>query len=65
MRLILTSLLFFTGLQTALAHTLGGDASLAEQLTHQVIGVHHIPLLVLVVAAAFVLFRRLLGNRSD
>lgn len=65
MRILQTSILFFTGIEAALAHTLPEDHSLADQLTHQVIGAHHIPLLVLIVTAGFVLYRRLRSGNDD
>ena len=45
---------------SANAHTLDGDAGFVTQLTHQLIGGHHLPLLLLIVVAAIFLARRIL-----
>ena len=47
-------------IQTASAHSLDGDASLAQEIAHQLTGAHHLPLLLMVVVglAALVLARR-------
>lgn len=56
MRMI-TSLLLLTGFAgTAMAHT--GDGVLLATLTHQVFGLHHLPLSILLVVAAALAFRR-------
>ncbi len=56
MRLI-TSLLILAGVsETATAHTGGG--LLPEALSHQVFGLHHLPLTILLVIAAVVVIRR-------
>jgi hypothetical protein len=56
MRLI-TSLLVLAGIsETALAHT--GDGLLPEVLSHQVVGLHHLPFSILLVIAAVIVIRR-------
>ena len=41
------------------AHPLGAEQSLLDQLSHQLIGAHHLPLLILIVAAAVLALRGL------
>lgn len=56
MRMI-TSLLLMMGFAgTAMAHT--GDGVLLTTLTHQVIGLHHLPISILLIVAAVFAFRR-------
>ncbi len=65
MRAVIIFLSTITALNTALAHPLDGDATLTQQVTHQIIGAHHWPLIVLVIAFALVLVARLRGGRSS
>lgn len=56
MRMI-TSLLLMTGFAgTAMAHT--GDGVLLATLSHQVVGLHHLPVSILLVVVAVFVFRR-------
>ena len=54
---ILTSLLLLTGVtETAMAHT--GDGLLSEALTHQLLGLHHLPInILLLVVVVFAIYR--------
>lgn len=54
---ILTSLLLLTGLaETAMAHT--RDGLLSEALSHQLLGLHHLPFtILLLVVAVFAIYR--------
>ena len=45
---VLAALLAAT--QTAAAHTLDGDATLAQEFAHQLTGAHHLPLLLIAIA---------------
>jgi len=67
MRVILTTLLALAGPAIGFAHTLDGDATLHEQLGHQLTGSHHLPILFLIGLGAVLLARRALGmaRRKD
>lgn len=54
MRLLNILFLTLAATSVATAHTLDGDATLVEELGHQVSSTHHLPLLALAVAAALV-----------
>ncbi len=41
------------------AHTAGGDESIPYELWHQLFGVHHLPVTILLAVGAIMLFRRL------
>ncbi len=41
------------------AHTLAGDESIPLQIGHQLLGVHHLPLTLLLVTGGIILFRQL------
>jgi hypothetical protein len=59
MKRIATGLILLTGLAgTAGAHTLAGDEGLLLQLDHQLLGLHHVPLTILLVVVGVILFRR-------
>ena len=62
MRILSFVLLIFTAFGAALAHPLGSEATLGEQLTHQAIGAHHLPLLLLFVVLAIAIVRKLRKN---
>lgn len=46
------------------AHPLGAETSLVEQLGHQLLGAHHLPLLLLVTAVAVLAAGRLLRRKQ-
>lgn len=50
---------------TAGAHTLATDESLALQLGHQVLGLHHLPLTALLLIGGIVFIRRLKNISHD
>jgi hypothetical protein len=57
MRLLL-SLFLLAGLsRVAEAHTLGGDDGILVQLGHQLLGLHHLPLTLLLIVGGILLFR--------
>ena len=51
--------------QAASAHTLDGDSSLVERLSHQFAGVHHLPLTLLVIAGIGLALWRLNRKRQS
>ncbi len=60
MKKLLTSLILLTGAANpALAHTLAGDEGLITRLDHQVFGVHHLPLTILLLVIGVMIFTRL------
>jgi hypothetical protein len=60
---ILTTILFLFGAATvAQAHSLPADKNILLQLFHQLFGLHHLPPLVLIAIAGFLLFRH---SRSE
>jgi hypothetical protein len=59
MRLISTSFLLFAVSATTDAHTLATDESIPLQLGHQLLGLHHLPLTVLLLIGGIVLLRKL------
>jgi hypothetical protein len=63
MRLLYTLFLTTALAPLASAHTLDGDATLYEELGHQLSSGHHLPLVLAVVAVALVLHRGYLKNR--
>lgn len=54
MRLISCLFFIFGATNIAVAHTLGSDHSLAERLSHQVLGSHHLPLTILLIVVGIV-----------
>jgi len=59
MKRIATGLILLTGLAgTASAHTLAIDEGLLLRLDHQLLGLHHLPLTILLVVAGVWLFQR-------
>ena len=65
MRIPSALVLVFSALEGALAHTLGDNAVLTEELSHQLVGLHHIPLLLLLVVAGTIVLRKVRRNRSQ
>jgi hypothetical protein len=66
MKRIATGLILLTGLAgTASAHTLAGDEGLLLQLDHQVLGLHHLPITILLVVAGVWLIRRVTRKQLD
>ena len=60
MKKLMTSLIILAGSTTmALAHNLPGDEGLVTQLDHQVFGVHHLPLTILLIVVGVMLFRKI------
>jgi hypothetical protein len=59
MRLISGLLIFFGATEVVVAHSLDGDHGLAEQVGHQLIGFHHLPFTILLIAAGLVALRML------
>ncbi len=57
MRLISGLLIFFGATDILLAHSLDGEHGLAEQVGHQLVGFHHLPLTILLIAAGLVALR--------
>jgi len=61
MRMITTFCLTAGFSDAAMAHTLPDESSLLQQLAHQLSGFHHLPLLVLLLAAGLLIYRRSRG----
>ena len=59
MRFLLVFTSLFATFESALAHPLGSEATVGEQLAHQALGVHHFPLLLLIVIVAIAVVRKL------
>jgi hypothetical protein len=60
---VLTTILFLLGAASlAQAHTLPGDQGILLQLSHQLFGLHHLPPLLLIAVAGYLLFRK---SRSE
>ena len=57
MRLFLSLLLLAGVSRIASAHTLGNEDGVLVQLWHQLLGLHHLPLTVLLIVAGIMLFR--------
>ena len=58
MKRLFTGLILLTGsISLANAHTLPGDEGLVTQLDHQLLGLHHLPLTLLLIAGGILLFR--------
>ena len=58
-RLIATLVLLAGSTGMAFAHTLPGDEGTVMQLDHQLFGLHHLPLTILLVVVGVMLVRRL------
>lgn len=64
MKKLMTSLILLTGsANVTLAHSLPGDEGLMNQLDHQLLGLHHLPLTLLAIAAGVMLLRHWRLNR--
>jgi len=58
MKRLMTTLVLLAGSTgMALAHTLPGDEGLVAQLDHQVLGLHHLPLILLLVVVGALAIR--------
>jgi hypothetical protein len=57
MRLISGLLILFGAADIVAAHSLDGGHGLAEQVGHQLLGLHHLPFTVLVIAAGLLALR--------
>lgn len=64
MRIPAALVVLLSAFEAAMAHTLGSDSTLSEQLTHQFVGLHHLPLLLLLVVAGVVATRKARRNRT-
>jgi len=58
MRLFLSLLLLAGVSRIASAHTLGNEDGVLAQLWHQMLGLHHFPLTVLLIVAGIMVIRR-------
>ena len=65
MRLISGLLILFGAAEFVAAHSLDGDHGLAEQVGHQLIGFHHLPFTILLIAAGLVALRVLYGKTAS
>lgn len=65
MRRFLTGLLLAATAGTASAHTLGPDDGLIAQLEHELLGLHHVPLTLLLVVVGIVAYRRLSARKKS
>jgi hypothetical protein len=57
MRLFSSLIVLIGSADVAGAHSLGSGYSLADQLTHQVVGLHHLPMTIFLIAAGVILLR--------
>jgi len=57
MRLFLSLLLLAGVSRVAFAHTLGNEDGVLVQLWHQLLGLHHLPLTVLLIVACLMILR--------
>lgn len=57
MRQIPISFIFLVATATSNAHILADDESIPLQLGHQILGLHHLPLMALLVISGIFLFR--------
>jgi hypothetical protein len=67
MRLISSLLIILGATDIAVAHSLDGSHGLAEQVGHQLIGIHHFPLTILLIAAGYIALKtcyRMLAGRE-
>ncbi len=59
MKRFLTGLLLTTAASSASAHTLASEEGLLTQLQHELMGAHHLPVTLLLLAGGFFVIRRL------
>ena len=60
MKKLMTSLILLAGsANVALAHTLPDEQGLITRLDHQMFGIHHLPLTILLIVIGVLIFRRL------
>ena len=66
MRRLASLCLLIAGLGTAHAHEMTGDASILERLSHELVGLHHLPVTLVLVVTVIVLYRlhRIRASRS-
>ena len=57
MRLISSLIVLIGTANVAAAHSLDGKYGLADQLTHQVLGSHHLPVTLILIVAGLVVLR--------
>ena len=66
MKKLISGLTLFAGLPAvASAHTLAGDEGLITQLQHELLGVHHLPLTILLVVVGVVAYRSLRARKKS
>jgi len=66
MKKLISVLILFAGLPVvASAHTLAGDEGLINQLQHELLGAHHLPLTILLIVVGVVAFRSLRARRKS
>lgn len=65
MKRFLTGFLLMMTAGIASAHTLGSDEGLITQLQHELLGVHHLPLTILLVVVGVVVYRSWRSRRSS
>jgi hypothetical protein len=69
MRHIFGLFIIFGAVDIAVAHSLSDDHGIAEQVGHQLAGIHHLPLTILLIAAGFVvlmnLYRKSEGRNNN
>ena len=63
MRKFTALLITVAPLSSALAHTLGGETTLLDELSHQLGGLHHLPMLAILLGAGFLAWRWLARSR--
>ena len=63
MRKLIALFAVFAG--SAGAHTLGADEGLASQLWHELLGMHHLPLTLLLVVAGLAAYRSIRAHRKS
>ena len=64
MKLISGLIIFIGTAEVAGAHGLDCNAGLADQLSHQVLGLHHLPVTVILIAAGLIMLRIAYGKAA-
>lgn len=59
MRLLITIALLLAAPMASLAHVPGSEQTLAQTMSHQLIGLHHLPMMALLIALVWLLARLL------